>query len=551
GQIWDLFKTEPSLDSQKFSTRFEDLLKIFNTSLAVDKAEQEQVKSALTELKHNRKPAAAFCAEQTCVDILQNLDEWANNHSEKLFWLYGVAGMGKSTIAATVSNRLNAQKLLGGYHICSRDSTTHQSPTQLVLNLCYQLALVYKPFGRQAAKAIRATNLFTPNDMHITELFDQLLIQPLTTIYKQQQKPTTMITLVIDALDECGTPEERHIVVQKLEQLVGCCDWIKVLITSRPTVDVQKCLAKEKAREWSLDPMNNDSNIEQFFQLKFQQNSEFEDDLNMLLKAIPALAKQAGGLFIWAKIAYEYLQLNLDKLMALEKLLQKETFNDLHFLYKTVLKEAIPSQNKEIYQVVMGAILLAGEPLSEKGLGRLLAVQNGLKESIVATVVSRLKALIYVGSDKKLYIMHPSLREYLTDSQVESEFSIGQEQHYTLFEKTVSVMEQQLKFNICELESSYETNSEVKDLEERIKCHISEELQYSARYWMYHMVKSGEWSSNHDRALKKFGSSNILLYWIEILSVLGCVRKSMLELTKVMQWMKVSRISEQTVCNIS
>ncbi|TFK69927.1 hypothetical protein BDN72DRAFT_767328, partial [Pluteus cervinus] len=116
-----------------------------------------------------------------------------------------------------------------------------------------------------------------------------------------------------------------------------------------------------------------------------------------------------------------------------------------------------------------------------------------------------------------------------------------------LFEKAVNVMEQQLKFNICELESSYETNLEVKDLEERIKYHVSEELQYSARYWMHHMVKSGEWSSNHDKAVKKFGSSNILLYWIEILSLLGCVRKTMLELTKVMQWMKVSRISEQTV----
>ncbi|TFK69926.1 hypothetical protein BDN72DRAFT_796033, partial [Pluteus cervinus] len=141
GQIWDLFKTEPSLDSERFSTRFKDLLQAFSTSLAVDKAEQEQVKSALTELKPNLKQPAAFCAENTCVDILQALDDWAKSQSDKLFWLHGVAGMGKSTIAATLSTRLNAQKLLGGYHICSRDSTIHQSPAQLVLNLCYQMAL--------------------------------------------------------------------------------------------------------------------------------------------------------------------------------------------------------------------------------------------------------------------------------------------------------------------------------------------------------------------------------------------------------------------------
>ncbi|TFK69880.1 hypothetical protein BDN72DRAFT_959197 [Pluteus cervinus] len=526
GQIWDLFKTEPSLDSERFSTRFKDLLQAFSSSLAVDKAEQDQVESALNKLQPNLKQPAAFCAENTCVDILQVLDDWAKSQSDKLFWLHGVAGMGKSTIAATLSNRLNVQKLLGGYHICSRDSATYQSPSQLVLNLCSQLAQVYKPFGRQIAKAIRANNLFAPNGMQITELFDFLLIQPLEILHSNQQKPTTVRILIIDALDECGSSEERH-----SDPKIGTSTQLL------PSVNVEQHLQKETARTWSLDPTNNDSNIQQFFKLMFQQK-DFKSDLDELLGKIPALTTQASGLFIWAKTAYEYLKLSLDKVAAINTLLQKGTFNNLHFLYETVLKEAIPLQDRNIYQIVMGAILLAQEPLSEKGISRLLVVGNGLKESIVVMVISRLNTLIYVGKDERLYIMHPSLREYLTNSEVQSDFSIAQEQHYTLFVKTVGVMNQQLKFNICELKSSCETNSEVKDLEERVKSHVSEELQYSARYWMYHMMKSGEWSSNHDKALENLGSNNTLLYWIEVLSLLGCVRKTMLELTKVVQWMK-------------
>ncbi|TFK59743.1 hypothetical protein BDN72DRAFT_965953 [Pluteus cervinus] len=558
GQIWDMYKHEPTLDSQKFSTEFDKLSKLFDKSLEVDQAymlEQQHIESVLTKLKPDLKQPAAFCAPDTCSDILAALDAWTKSQpdkasqSGKLFWLYGVAGMGKSTIAATFYNRLKAQKLLGGFHICSRDSTTHQSPTQLVLNLCYQLALVYQPFGRHISKVIETDKLADFSRMPLADVIQLLFVQPLKLMEDHQQRPEKAFVLVIDALDECGSSEERNTLIQNFEQLLGCCDWIKLLITSRPNVNVEQNLKKEKANMWSLDPRNNDSNIQQFFKFMFEQNPEFKIDLGEWAKKIPALTAQAGGLFIWAKTVYEYLRPRVDKFTALDKLLQQKASNNLYVLYETVLKEAIPSEDRNTYKSVMGAVLLSAEPLSEKGLARLLAVQNGLKESIVDTLVSRLKSLIYIGKDRKLYILHPSLREYLTDSQVESEFSIGQEQHHTLFEKTVCVMEQQLKFNICELESSYETNSEVKDLEEKIKRHVSEELQYSARYWMYHMIKSGEGSLNQDKGLEKLGSNNTLLYWIEVLSLLGCVRRTMLELTKAIQGMKANTKSRyQTLC---
>ncbi|TFK65937.1 WD40 repeat-like protein [Pluteus cervinus] len=507
-QLLDQHKGKPVLNVQKFSTSFKNLYDAFNTSLQIDLAynlEQKEIKLVLDELKPNLRHPAAFCAQDTCLDIFTELDRWTKTQSEKLFWLHGVAGMGKSTIAATFSNILRADNLLGAYHICSRDTTVHQSPTQLVLNLCYQLSLVYKPFGKLVAKTIKEDSLFSPSGMPIAVLFDLLFSQLLGVLKQKESKPAPVI-LIIDALDECGSSGERQCIIQKLEE---------------PNVDVQGSLLLGKLTLWSLNPSENDVNIEKFFQHQFDYNLEFRSDKNRLLEAVPALTKQAGGLFIWAKAACEYLNSGLAIAKGLKKLLQSEAHHNLHFLYEMVLSSAIPSDDIHVYQMVMGAILLAGESLREKGLAGLLSEEEELEESTVKRVVLRLKALVYVGSDQKLYIIHPSLREYLTNPQ-----------------KAVNVMHLQLKFNICRLESSYELNDEVGDLKERIDKNISEELGYSSRYWMYHMVSSGEWSSSHDNILKFLERDNTMLYWVEVLSLLGCVRKTMLEMTKVIQWMK-------------
>ncbi|TFK59730.1 hypothetical protein BDN72DRAFT_965954 [Pluteus cervinus] len=540
GQIMDQFKSDPSLDIQRFSTRFDNLSKAFDQSLQVDQAQmldQAQVESILSKLKPNFREPAAFCAKDTCSDIFIELDRWAMAKSEKIFWLHGVAGMGKSTIAATYFNRLKAQKMLTGYHICSRDTTIHQSPIQLVLNLCYHLAMAYKPFSRMVVKAIKADTSFTPNSMPVAELFDHFILQSVKALQERQYRPTTIV-LIIDALDECGNNAgERHDVIQRLEELVMCCDWIKVFITSRPTVDVKKSLLKEELRMWSLDPTKNDANIEQFYKYQFCHNPEFKDASQMLLNEISGLTKQAGGLFIWAKTACNYLESYAEIHIALKTLLQSQAHQDIYFLYKTVLLDAISANNKGIYQIVMSAILLASEPLSEAGLGRLLSEDENIK-SAINKVLSKLKGLIYIGSNNCVYIIHPSLREYLTNPEVcPPAYYIAKNQHYKLFERTVQVMHKQLRFNICKLESSYETNEEVKDLEERISENISEELGYSARNWMYHTMNTGSWSVAHDSVLGLLESGNGWLYWIEVLSLLGIVRKTMLEMTTLIHWM--------------
>ncbi|TFK59438.1 hypothetical protein BDN72DRAFT_746305, partial [Pluteus cervinus] len=87
-----------------------------------------------------------------------------------------------------------------------------------------------------------------------------------------------------------------------------------------------------------------------------------------------------------------------------------------------------------------------------------------------------------------LQILHPSLADYLLDTSQPTLFHINKGQvHYLLFQKSVNILCTQLKFNICNLETSHIPNTQISDLEDRITTDISHELQYSSQFWVYHV----------------------------------------------------------------
>ena len=49
-------------------------------------------------------------------------------------------------------------------------------------------------------------------------------------------------------------------------------------------------------------------------------------------------------------------------------------------------------------------------------------------------------------------------------------------------------MNEYLRFNMCNLASSFLLNEEDKGLPERVKSNIGPELQYACRYWAAHLA---------------------------------------------------------------
>ena len=87
------------------------------------------------------KQHAPTCLPDTRVDLLQEIHDWADGQDEqRIFWLNGLAGTGKSTIACTVAQRYFDQRRLGASFFFSRGGGDVSHAGKFVASIAVQAA---------------------------------------------------------------------------------------------------------------------------------------------------------------------------------------------------------------------------------------------------------------------------------------------------------------------------------------------------------------------------------------------------------------------------
>src|ERR1700733_1457747 len=121
----------------------------------------------------------ALCFEGTRVELIEQIMGWSIDYNERqsIYVLYGVAGIGKSTVAKSVSRRAAAIGILGASFFFSRSESNRKTAQSLFPTLAYQLALRNREFNRQLNMALRNDGGATERDLQ--EQFSSLLVRPL------------------------------------------------------------------------------------------------------------------------------------------------------------------------------------------------------------------------------------------------------------------------------------------------------------------------------------------------------------------------------------
>jgi hypothetical protein len=145
-----------------------------------------------------------------------------------------------------------------------------------------------------------------------------------------------------------------------------------------------------------------------------------------------------------------------------------------------------------------------------------------------------------LDSGNAVRIHHQSFVDFLLDPKdCPADFRIVRErENRNLTVACLKIMRNHLRFNICELESSYARNSEVSDLESRVEKHIPRHLSYSSRFWADHLAQAafdGELFGH----LQYFMRSQFL-FWLEVLSLTGVVNIASSMLWTLLNWIRVS-----------
>jgi hypothetical protein len=470
------------------------------------------------------------CTKGTRVAILSEIEGWATGDSDIKtlgYWICGMAGTGKSTIAMSICKKLEKKQVLGATFFCSRQIPECRDHSRIIPTIAQQLAKHIPSFAEALVELLKnEPEVYTKPPAIQLNL---LIIQPWSKVASSSMLELQSTVIVIDALDEC---ENVSSVLCGLIPAIHKQNMprLKFLLTSRPEENVQKHLNMNR-------PLHQGSQVEGIFLhdverilVKADIAKFIQEQLKRLEipeNQINQLAEKSGTLFIYAATMVKFIlkQPGLEKSRLNKALSQvaasgKHQTQDLDDLYGTIIKAAIPVEDLsadevEGYLMVLHTVIIVGRPVSCFTISGLL----NMDLSMVEEFIRKLQSVLYEDClDKSIYIFHTSFRDFaLTQSQ--AGFAFCKEiEHHTLLSKKCFDTLTRLKFNICNLPSSFLADKDVPGIEDKLK-NIDAILRYACNFWGYHLAHS-EIDSNLVSQVMEFLNTR-LVFWIEAMNLTG------------------------------
>ena len=502
------------------------------------------------------------CLKGTRKGVLLQLEHWSmDEQDQRVFWLNGLAGTGKSTVAQTFAEMSFADGRLGASFFCSRDFEDRNNLQMIFPTLAFQLAYRYPPFRQELLRVLRA-NPGVGRETLCSQV-ERLIVGPF--------KATHISTLIIiDALDECRDDEPASALLSILSRYVEQIPRVRFLITGRPEPRIRSGF-----RLAALRPITEvlklhdvkrplvDVDIKLYLRTRLADIARNRSDCDVTEDWPPSsdidiLCEKAAGLFIYASTAIKFVASRhhqpprrLNILISLPQNTAREGDSGINTLYTEILRQAyydlgpddLNPDNQEVYRrfrSAVGTVLLAFNPLSMESLSYLLPDFN--TPSDISTTLNPLHSLLLVpeGTAASIHTFHKSLPDFLMDPKrcQDTRFFVDPSVHHTeILLSCLHLMEERLKKNICNLDYCADLN-DLNDLSTRRKEYIGEALEYTCKFWTKHLMESpssGPGVEEVQKAVDKFFTTH-LLFWIEVLIIMGNLDASVHSINDIQQW---------------
>ncbi|KAG8708611.1 hypothetical protein FRC11_006340 [Ceratobasidium sp. 423] len=513
-RIESLFRSvQDCMNTSAWNVLIEDIV-----NLRLDRL--DPVKEATYDSSLSVEVNRRSCTEGTRTGVLTELDEWLENpDSPSVHWINGMPGAGKTTIAYTFCERARKRKLLAASFFCVRNSEDCKDVNRIVPTIADQFAQYSIPLRSAMCDALA----FNPEaaSRNIRKQFDQLLVEPIQRV--KDALPGRLV-VVIDALDECDNLITVEILLDLIFQYASSLP-IKFLITSRPETEIYIKMSTYAQSRGGTHLHDIDSSVVQA-DIKLYMTRELQL-LSPTEAEIDQLAERAGLSFIHAASLVQRARSDERSVdppgrpRAITDMTSEEQQRLIDPVYMKVIETALNDdelEDDEIedIRVVLDAVLLAQEPINYETIGMLAGidylrrVENGLfplrsvlrhseRTGLVSTLDSTFPKMMFSKERSGDYFCDPGERSELPAQGC----FLG--------------MKEQLRFNICELETSFLPDDKVEDIQSRIRDKISPTLAYACRYWVNHFSLV----ANIDSVLPMFIEflSERLLFWMEVLNL--------------------------------
>ena len=485
--------------------------------------------------------------------MLNEIEEWTEDFDKSpVFWLNGLAGTGKSTIAQTIAERVFADGRLGASFFCSR-GVEDRSNLQLIFpTLAFQLARKYPGFRTSFIPLLQSD----PDVVHesLQDQMQKFLVEPL-------RSADISTVIVIDALDECRDEDPESAILLVVGRSVQDIPRVKFFITSRPEMHIMTGFRGPLLRGSTdvfilheVEPRTVDNDIRHFLKNKLSELSRRRrcTDGWPTNEDLDSLCRRAAGFFVYAVATVKFLDHHLQvpsyRLATIMASPESTTYEgetelkgntSLDSLYTSVFQNSFQKNKAEddtMVRSVLSATLLATNPLSPSAIATLL----GFSDDEVQRVLELIQSLLILPEDPGCPVQpfHKSFLDFITDPTRcrDPQFHISSDYHIELALHCLRLMGKSLKKNMC-LIPDYSLNSEVEDLAKRIEdSGIRGALEYACRSWYKHLIMTEHRTTDVLSTLCDFLEGKFI-FWLEVMSVLGVMGDAACALIVTTKWL--------------
>lgn len=453
-----------------------------------------------------------------------------------IFVLYGIAGIGKSTVSKTVAEQAAGVHALGASFFFSRNEDDRKTARLFFPTIAYHLARHDAGFAHCISEALEE-DPDAPGG-GVRKQFDCLIAKPLMPL-AGRGKP---VLIVVDALDECEE-QDAETILMLLAQDFPKLPRFKIFITTRPERHIRNALDRYRDHERFHLHDIEDSVVEADIRLYL----DFRLSAEEVQKAFDSprsppwqptneqkdrLVRMSGKFFVVASTMASFIldprQLAPGRRLAVllgsvssTNVRESEPTRCMDQIYMQIVQAARPDPVDDWvnrFQTLVGTITLLLDPLPCETLAGLL----DMSADDVRWTLSNLHSLLApVGENQIFRVHHKTFLDFISDRdrcKEGPEFFIDPTTHHLRIVKCCfQVMDRDLK----PLSQRYK--GQTRPYDHSPFC-VPPHLAYSCTYWASHLAagvnSDAELDSEVKSLLERFAFRQ-LVTWFEALSIIG------------------------------
>ncbi|KAJ2915781.1 hypothetical protein MD484_g4655, partial [Candolleomyces efflorescens] len=401
------------------------------------------------------------CHAGTREAVIYRVFDWygyQKRPGKPMMWIYAPAGYGKTAVAGTVSEKLEAKaaelgfSLIGATFFFWRTSEERNSPARLIITLTYQLFVSVPELVPHIERAVKRDPMILSKALEVQLM--KLIIGPFKALGDTTHMPNRLI--ILDGLDECINLDQESRVQKRyaedqervqaraldlIHTLASHSLPLSFLILSRPEPWIKQHIESPKFKNL-VEPIDlyevgdHMDDVEKFVREELTRIGVGEEDL------AERLVRRAGGHMLYASTAIRHIDdPNYDPRTRLKNLLHGSSssnhdlthstpFSSLHELYRQIL-QSCHEGNIQTMVEVLGELIIPKYGLdffSVTSLDEVVSIFDGLVGRDPGSGMRAIRGLHSMlntsGTDS--WFIHSSFPEFLKNPDLSLEFTIDQ-----------------------------------------------------------------------------------------------------------------------------